>query len=182
MELSPRERMIAIGLGIIVGAYVLDAAVIGQLRERLTIANADIDRDRLADKKGQDLMNNQMRAQRLWNQMAGQTLKADLPSAESQLFAKVQGAAQSAGLTLSIKRGGSDRELDYQRVVYRAATNGNMGQIRRFLESLRTADIPLKVTDVQIESRKDGTDDLSMNAGIATIYVLPPEPAKAGGR
>jgi Tfp pilus assembly protein PilO len=183
MELSPRERLIAIGVAVCVGAYAVDAAVVGPLRKRLDEATTDVERDRAADKKGQDLLNNQMRAQQLWNRMAGSTLKTDMPSAESQLLAKVRDAAQGAGLTLeSFKPGGSDRERDYQRIVYRAAGVGNMSQVRRFLETLRTADIPLKVTDVQIESRKDGTDDLSLSAGIATIYALPPEPAKGSAR
>lgn len=183
MAMSPRERWIAIGLGVVVGAYALDAVLLTPLTERLRIADKSIGDDTVALTTADGLQANQDVANRRWKELTGTTLKSDFSAAESQLLNRVRDVAQSSGLTLdSLKPERSEKQKDFQRMTYRAATTGNMKQTAKFLDALRTADIPLRLTDVQISSRKDGTDDLTMQAGIATIYVLPPEPAKAGAR
>lgn len=183
MAMSPRERWIAIGLGVVVGAYALDAVLLSPLTERLTVADKAVTDGTRELNEANALFANQRRANDLWKQLTGTTLKGDAPSAESQLLNRVRDVAANAGLTLdSLKPERTEREKDFQRLTYRAATTGTMRQTARFLDALRTADIPLRITDVQIASRKDGADDLTMQAGIATIYVLPPEPAKAGAR
>ena len=183
MALTPRERWIAIGLSVAVGAYALDAVLLSPLTERLAVADKAVDDDTLALTEANGLFTNQNLANRRWRELTGTTLKSDFSAAESQLLNRVGELAQAAGLTLdSLKPERNERQKDFQRMTYRAATTGNMRQTSRFLDSLRTADIPLRVTDVQISSRRDGTDDLAMQAGIATIHVLPAEPAKAGTR
>ena len=52
-----------------------------------------------------------------------------------------------------------------------------MSQVGRFLYRIQTATVPVRITDLTINSRKEGTDDLAVQLGIATIY-LPPDTDK----
>jgi hypothetical protein len=56
-----------------------------------------------------------------------------------------------------------------------------MGQIGRFLYRLQTANIPVRIVDMTINSRRDGADDLAIVLGVSTIY-LAPEPEKPAPR
>jgi hypothetical protein len=53
-----------------------------------------------------------------------------------------------------------------------------MAQISRFLWRIQAATIPVRITDLQITSHKEGTDDLALVLGIGTIYPAP-EPEKS---
>ncbi len=43
----------------------------------------------------------------------------------------------------------------------------------RLLWSLETASIPVRVTEMHITPRKEGTDDLSVQLSISTLCLLP---------
>ena len=50
---------------------------------------------------------------------------------------------------------------------------GTVKQIGNFLYKIQTASIPVRVTDVQVNSKKEGTDDLIIQIGISTVYLAP---------
>jgi hypothetical protein len=59
-----------------------------------------------------------------------------------------------------------------------------MRQVGTFLYGIQSASIPVKVTDVQLNSKKEGMDELAIQLGISTVYLAPedknPKPAAAG--
>jgi hypothetical protein len=50
--------------------------------------------------------------------------------------------------------------------------------VARLLWRVQTATIPIKVTELQISARKEGTDDLSFQVRTSTVYA-PPRSARA---
>ena len=48
-----------------------------------------------------------------------------------------------------------------------------MSRAGQFLYALHTSNIPLRVGDLQISARKEGTDDLQIQLGVATIFEAP---------
>ena len=180
MKLSGRERIIAIGAVGVIGALALDSVLITPLIDRMNTANAVVKSNEQALNDGKALIENQTAAARAWKRIAGESLKRDASAAEGQLLNKVRDYAQSSGLAVSsLKPERSEKENDFQRITVRASATGNMSQMSRFLYSLKNADIPLRVSDVQFAARKEGTDDLSLQIGVSTIYIPPPDPAVA---
>lgn len=112
-----------------------------------------------------------------WEAMLAGGLKTDTSEAESQILHAIREWAQSAGMALSaVKPERIEREKDFQKITLRATGTGTMQQVSRFVWQIQTASIPVRITDLQINTRKEGTDDLSIQVGIATICFDPQPP------
>jgi hypothetical protein len=74
-----------------------------------------------------------------------------------------------------IKVGGkqSDKEKAFLKLTARFTGSGGMEQVGRFLWQVQTSNIPVRITDMSISTRKENTDDLELAVGISTIYLSP---------
>ena len=92
--------------------------------------------------------------------------------AESQALHAVRDWTEQTGLSLSsVKpeyiagRGG------VRQIAFRAAGTGTMRAVARFLWEMESADLPLRIHDVQLGSRTEGRDDLSLQLSFSTLYA-----------
>jgi len=188
--ISKRERITAIIAIATIGILVLDHFILTPLIERHNDLTTQIDaanghlldatrilnKSKLLTPKWADMLNN-----------GG--LRRGASETESQLQNNVVAWAQDAGLTLaSTKSDRTEKEKDFNKFTLRTTGTGSMQQIGRFLYRIRTATVPVRVTELTISSRKEGTDDLSIQLAISTIYLAgesdkPQKPgaAPAGG-
>ena len=178
MVLSKRERYIAIATAATLGILAMDRVVFDPLMSRKQALDAQIidaqdkmDRNARLFKKSKD-MNKQ------WSDMLNGGLRRDASNAESSVLNNVRDYAADAGMTLSsLKPERNEKEKDFIKATFRATGTGSMQQLGRFIYHNQVANTPLKITDLAITTRKDGTDDLAIQVGIATTY-LAPEPDK----
>ena len=172
MAFSKRERFIGIATAAVVGVLALD---------RLAVTPLLAQRAQLELDRANRVFSTSRLASRKWKELSGTSLKTDASEAESQILNSVREWAQDAGIALSsIKPERAEKEKDWDKITFRATGTGSMNQVARFLWRLRTATMPVRITDLQIGSRKEGTDDLSLQLGISTIF-LPPDANKPGG-
>ncbi len=184
--MTQRERSIATLTGIIVAAlglyqFVIDPKLVDieTLDAQIDTATTDLD---LAD----GLFNQSRSATRRLAEMSGSGLRRTDSAAESELLNRTRQWAQEAGIAgWGIKRERTEKERDFNKITFRANGTGGMRQIGQFLYRLQTADIPVRVADMTINSRKDGTDDLAIVLSISTIYLSPDDrpavPRSSGG-
>ena len=171
MTLTKRERTIALVTGILVGVFGYYELFLSPLLDRLSTANRLIADDTAQLKNADNLLDNRKRAEARMSELAKNSIQFEAPAAESKLLNRVLGAAQSTGmLVASIKPERSEQEKGFDRIILRASATGNMSQLSRFIYALDTADMPVRIGDLQIGSRKDGLDDLSVQMSISTIF------------
>jgi hypothetical protein len=183
VNLSKREKLIGIVAGVIIGALALDQVLITPMFTRLDAANTLIARHEEERLRGDSIMTSDLQARRRWKEMTGNGFKADASAAEGQLLDRVRDAAQNTGLNVqSFKPERSERIGGFYRITIRVTATGSTSRVARFMHALQTSTIPLKVMDVQISSRKDGTDDLAVQLGVATIFEAPPLPQRVASR
>jgi hypothetical protein len=94
----------------------------------------------------------------------------------------VQRWAQESGITLSsLKPDRPESEKQFQKITIRATGSASMQSIARFLNRIQTSPKPLRISDIQITSHKEGTDELAIHIGVSTLFLAPevPKPAKA---
>lgn len=187
MRLSQRERYIAYALGAVLGLALLDGVLLSPLLARLNEADGRIAVAKQELVAADQTLQNSLRARRRWKEMAGDTVQADASSAESQLLNASRQWAATAGLAVtSLKLGRADPAKDFARSVVQVAATGTLDQVSRFLFAIQSAGIPVRVADVQISARQEGTDDLAVQITLATIYEPPTAAAasdlKAGER
>lgn len=169
--MTKREKTIAIVVGVVAGLFALDQVLLTPQLDRLSAADSKSSdhRQKLAD--ADSVVKRSQAAQRLWRPMAGEHVKPDAPSAESQLRERVLACAKAAELTVpSYQSDKAEKEQGFDRSQITVTATGNMWQVSRFLYELQTTDAPLRVETAQIKSRTDGADDLQIQVKLSTIY------------
>ena len=174
MAMNQRERKIAIFTGITVGAVGLYAFVLEPLLTRLDEAQALLDANSADEAAALSLLERQDRDKRKWREIAGQRIPDNAGAAESQLINRVQDAARRAGIKIEqVQSRPVEREHNFARVQRSVSATGNLQQISRFLHAMQTSDIPLKMTDIRVTSKAEGTDNLGLTVTVTTLVASP---------
>lgn len=175
MVLSKRERYIAIATVAAVGILGLDRMVLDPLVSESSLLNTQLSDCQERLDRAARLFKNCKRKSGDWSRMqTGGLRRKDAAEAESLILNRIRDWAQDAGMSLaSVKPERTAEEKSFQKITFRATGTGNMSQISRFLGRIKDSDVPVRVGELQITARKEGTDDLSVQLGISTIYLAP---------
>jgi Tfp pilus assembly protein PilO len=181
MILSRRERLI-----IVVAATALAAAGLyyyvltplldyrDALETQKQKALAELQRDTA-------LLNHKREADPKWREMIAAGLKRDPAEAESQILHAVQDWSKETGLRLtSLKPERLPDKKSLQEISFQAVGTGSMNAVSRFLWRIETAKVPLRVKELQLGARKEGTDDLTLQLRLSTLYLPAQRPASSG--
>ena len=179
MTFSKREQVIFVALAAVLAVLVLDWWIVTPLLDR----SAEVEARKAVLLSEMANAENLLQRRRVirprWRQMLAEGMKHDPAEAESQVLHALGKWADDAGLDLvSLKPERSTKETLLPEIDIRAAGTGSMSAVSRFLWQLETARIPVKVKALQIGSRKEGQDDLSLQVQISTLYFPGgPQPA-----
>ena len=181
MVLTKRERYIGIATVAVLAILVLDQFILDPAKRKMEELDAKIAQASQAHANAQQLFTSSRRANRDWKTVAGDAMTRDTGDPESRVLNSVREWAQEEGMRLpSVIPQPSQIEKGFNKIVFRATGSGNLSQVGRFLHRVEHASMPLRITDLQITS-KDGTDELSVNFGIATISPAPEANRPGGG-
>jgi hypothetical protein len=179
MTFSKRERIILVVAVVVFGALVLDRLALTPLLDRSAkvAARKAVLLSEMAN--AENLLERRRLIGPRWRRMIADGMKRDPGAAESQVLHALGDWADDAGLNLvSLKPERSTKETPLPEIDFRATGTGSMAAVSRFLWRLETAGIPLRVKTMQIGSRKEGLDDLSLQLQVSTLHVpADPDPA-----
>jgi hypothetical protein len=86
----------------------------------------------------------------------------------------VQNWSQEAGLKItSLKPERLPDKRSLAEISFQATGTGNMNAVSRFLWRIETAKVPIRVKELQVGSRKEGADDLTLQLRFSTLYQAP---------
>ncbi len=106
-----------------------------------------------------------------WQGMLADGLRRDPAEAESQILRCLGDWAAEAGVRLSSRRPERSAEkTELPEITVHVAGTGSMAAVARLLWRIETAKTPVKVKMLELGSRKDGTDDLSVHLKVSTLY------------
>lgn len=179
MVLSHRERMIALVTLGAVALLAVNSLVLTPLAERRDRVDAEAESARLELERANRLFSNGRRVNERWQEMLGAGLTSDASDAEARALAALSTWAREAGLGPPTSLRPERREVgeQFQTITLRATGTGSMENISDFLRRIQSADLPLRVTDMQLTTRTEGSDELSLQLGVSTI-CLAPEPER----
>ena len=182
MAMNKRERwvgIITVAVLALLGVYqfVVDPLLIRRQELAREIADA-----RDAVQRNEDLSDRSKRAGRQWREMISGGLRKDASETESVLLHSLRDWAQDANMSLSgLTPARPEKDKDFYRITVRATGSGRMESIGRFLHRIQTATIPVRVSELQINSRgREGNDDLSIQMSISTVYLAPENEKRPG--
>ena len=178
MILSKRERYMATFVLVAVAVLVLDRYALTPYlarRAQLTAAKLSI----LGELDGaQILFARKTQLSPKWEEMLNSGLKTDAAAAESAVLNALRDWSQESGLALStLKPERSIQRAELSELTFQAAGVGTMSAVSRFLWRVESSPLPVRVNDLQLGARREGTDDLTLQVRVSALCLAPP-PAK----
>lgn len=175
MVLSRREKTIAVVASAALLLLALDQWVLGPLvGQREQAANTVVSLRRQVN-KDKDLVKRADQARPRWQQMLDAGLKSDPTEAESLSLHALRDRAEECGVALTLLKPErltpADKKARMVEIVVQVAGTGKLESIAKLLYRLQTAPSPVKVTELQINSRKEGVDDLTFQLRLSTVYL-----------
>lgn len=184
MILSKREKTIAIVMAAVLGLLVMDYYFITPYMQERAKLRSESDSLTRKLQQAERLFSNRKRVDQAWREMLAGGLKSDAAAGENQALHTVRDFAQNARVNLvSLKPDHTGRTGDFQQIRLQATGTGGMGQIAEMLWSIESTRLPLKLSELRLTSRKEGTDDLTFALSASTVVFSPaPEVKPVGGK
>jgi hypothetical protein len=183
MILSKREKTIAYVTGTTVGLFLLNYVAVAPLMAHRDDLVTKVQHARSDLSNAQHTVSHGKVMNKRWSQMTQAGLTADTSTAEAQAQNALNAFADDSRLLLTSNKPERTEHVKlFNQIIIRSTATGSLSSIGRFLYRIQTSEIPMKVTDFQITSRKEGTDDLTLSLGVSTIALAPPEKPKPGAR
>jgi|WetSurMetagenome_2_1015567.scaffolds.fasta_scaffold12861_2 hypothetical protein len=182
MILSKRERVIVGIVAVCVTAFLLDTFVIQRMQDLQR--KAEDQRPNLEVKKqdGESALSHQKALAPKWKEIVDGGLKHDPTEAESQVLHALADWSREAGVKIVAMKPeraveNESQKKALQEIAFVASGTGTMSGITRLLYRIETAKIPLRIKNLQMGSRKEGTNDLSVELRLSTLYESAAQPA-----
>lgn len=172
MVLSKREKYVFFGTLAAVSLLAVDRMAIQPLFNQRDAMMSK--RDKLAGelRSADKVMAEHRRLGGQWQDMLRSGMKSDSDEAVDQVRRSIYAWAGDTGVTVSLVKPESLTEKSrLPRAGVQVTGTGRMEAVARLLYRVQTASIPIKITEVQLSSRKEGTDDLNMQFRISTLYA-----------
>jgi len=176
--LSKREKTIAYVTGTTVGLFLLNYVAVAPLMAHRDDLVTKVQHARSDLSNAQHTVSHGKVMNKRWAEMTKAGLTSDTSTAEAQAQNALNAFAADARLPLTSNRPErTERAKLFNQITIRATATGSLSSIGRFLYRIQTSEVPMKVRDFQINSRKEGTDELTLQLGVSTIALAPPKPA-----
>ncbi len=170
MVLSKRERYIAVVTLSVVAILIMDRLVLTPVRERRAAMEEETQQVLVDLERTRVLFARRKQLAPKWQTMLDAGLKSGPAEAESQVLHAIRNWSREAGLSLSslrperVKEKGKLREMTFM-----VSGTGRMSAVAGFIWRLESSQIPVRITEFQLGSRKEGTDDLSLQLRISAL-------------
>lgn len=170
MVLSQRERQIVIIVGAIVAIFVLWSGLISPyLSARSDIADG-LETAELNLKKDREMLTEQTRMKKIYDEMVKGGLGSDVSDAETELRNRVAEWAQDCDVNItSLKPDRTISEGKFMKVGFHLSGTGPQATLANFLWRIENTNMPLRIGEVQISPLKEGIDDLQFTLIVSTI-------------
>jgi len=170
--LSKRERLIAITMLLAVGLFLLDRVVLTPLQDRKEAMARERDQALSDLERARALFDRSKQLAPRWKQAREAGLQSDVAASESAALHAVRNWAQESGLTLSSLRpvrSTSPQTGALREIILQTSGTGPMRAVVGFLTRLETSSAPMRVADLQLGTRKEGYDDLTLQLRISAL-------------
>lgn len=185
MVLNKREKSIAITLAAVIALVVLYSFVVEPYFSARTQAQENLDTADRRLQQAESLFHREKKLRPVWVQLTENGLTATPSDAQAQLLNSLNTWIQESGIALSSMhpdRPAPEKEKQFIRVGVKLSGTGPMSAVAKLMFRLETAKIPLNVEDMQINQRKDGTDDLQITVSLSTLCLASPDNSKQGAQ
>jgi hypothetical protein len=172
MILSSRERTIVFLTFSVLALFLADRFFLTPVLDRRAkseLESKDLDNQ---EDKANNIIGQRKRLIPRWREMTDSGLGTGAGDAEIRLLNAIQEWAQEAELNLaSVKHERTENEKQFQKITWRAAGTGTMTAVSRFLFRIQDSTMPVRISDLQVGSRQEAGESLSIQVGVSTLCM-----------
>lgn len=172
MVLSKRERYIFVAAVIVVTVFIADRYVVTPTLAKL--ADVKAQRQNLLGQidQARSLFKRRTLMEQRWQEMITGGLENDVSRTESKVLHALRQWSQDCRLVLSsVKPERMSAEGDLQEITFLVAGIGPMSAVGQFLWQIEDATLPIRIKDLQLGSRDEQGNDMSLQLRLSAIYV-----------
>ncbi len=174
MVFTKREKIIIAATIAAVSLLVVDFYVLTPVLGRCAAVRTDRERLLAEMARARSLLERRQLLTPKWRKMLDDGMKDDPAKAESQILRALRNWSHDVGVKLlSLRPERSTEKTELREITIHVAGTGSMEGVSRLLWGIETTRAPVKIKMLQLGARKDGTDDLSLQLKISTLYVPP---------
>jgi hypothetical protein len=183
--LSKREKYIGIGTIATVAFLVINSLIIGPYYERSAELARQLKKAKDTLAENQILFRVQKQREPEWSAMLNSGLRADDSTARSRTQTMLQNWARTASINLEAinSEAAPSQKGPFEAVNFNLDFNTEgadaMRQIARFLWSIESATMPIRLNSIRIQSMREGTAQLNVKLVVSALY-MPTEQNPAG--
>jgi hypothetical protein len=162
MRIEDRTTYLKIGVGIVVGLFVLDSMVLTPLGKRWTAQGERIEKLEEQVTKGHRLLAQEKQLRARWEEMQHKDLDAEISAAEDQAYSGIaKWAAASRISTTSLSPQWRTQDEDFDLFEFRASATGTQSSLGQFIYGLETDSLPVKLEECDLTARDAKGQQLS---------------------
>jgi hypothetical protein len=171
MGLSKREQIVVMVAMIMVGALVADKIAITPVLKRFR-ETANRKQELLAQvNEARSLFERRRLLERKWKTMLSDGLQNEA-DAESRIMRALDKWKQDTRMTLSsVKPERLASAKGLKEMTFVVAGRGPLDAVARFLWQVETAELPIKVKDMQLGSTNEAGDSMSLQLRLSALYL-----------
>jgi Tfp pilus assembly protein PilO len=174
MEIKNRQKLLLIGAGICVVLLMGDSFVLSPLIASWKDREKTIQDLRTKVGDGTNLLNRAAAINRRWDRMQTNTLPSNVSQAEAEMLKSFDRWERDTGITrVSFKPQWKQSDEDYATLECRADYTGDIDRLKRFLYEVEHDPLGLKVQAVEISSRDDAGQQLTMGLEVSGLLLNP---------
>ena len=172
-----RQRLLMILAGAAIALLILDSLVLTPTIKAWRTRSAEIARLQKNVTEGRGLIERATQIQTRWAEMQKQALPKDAAQAEQDLISAFDRWSRVSNVDLGSikpqwKRGATPR---YSQLECRVDATGSLSTLTRFLYELEKSPLPLRVDSVEISSRDELGQNLTLGLLVSGLRLSPLE-------
>ena len=173
MVLSKREKYIVICTVTVLAMFLVDRYALTPLFGMREETRTQKQKVTAQWNKGFGLLERQGHMEKKWSKYFEQGIYENASETTSRVLHEVRNWSDQYGINLSSitpDRVSSKEKENIQEITFLVSGTGNMNAIGQFLYQLEHTTLPLRLKDIQLSSRQEAVDDMSLQVRVSAIY------------
>lgn len=169
--MSQRERMIMILTVAVLGLWVADGLVFKPVMAELDSLAMEKQKLESDTSKARKVRQEKMHKSARWQAMLANGLMSNPSAAESQILRSIGEWADEARLNrVAVQTEPSREKTALRQMNVTASFTGRMEAVTRFMYLAESSQVPVRIKQVLIESKREGSDEVSLSLRLSTLY------------
>lgn len=172
MQNKNRETLLKIGVGVVVGLFVLDRMVLGPAigawkaqGERLATLRQKVER-------GRQLVEREKSIRARWNEMRRSDLAEDHSEAENEVFKGIARWASASRVSFTnLTPQWRSHDAGYDTFECRATATGEQATLGRLLYEIESDSLPMRIEECELSTRDKKGQQLALSVRFSAVRI-----------